>query len=251
MTSSQVVFLTGASRGLGRALALEFARSGHVLMLTARNEDQLREVCSLIHKNGGVAEFIVCDVGDPEAVERAVTTTLATFGRIDIAVLNAGMSGHVRFSDLDRKLFNSILETNLEGVVNCMASLIPVMKRQGHGTIAGISSLGDVRPIPGTSPYVASKAALTVILEAAAMELKPLGIDVLTVRPGFITTDMTAENTLPMPQLMSPERAAKTIVRRVLKKRRIISFPFPLSAASVLSRIIPAAIWRYAFRVGR
>jgi len=251
ISATKTVLVTGASRGLGKAIALEFGRRAYNVMLCARNASRLQEACEDIRREGGNASFMICDVENFADVQKAIEQTVATFGQIDIAMFNAGTSGSVRFSDFNRPLFDTILATNLTGMVNCLSAIIPVMKQQGFGTIAGISSLADCRPIPGNSPYVASKAALTVLLEAAAMELKPMGIDVVTVRPGFITTDMTASNTMPMPLVMSADRAAKIIVRGMLKKRANISFPLPAVVASALTRLIPAVIWRYVFRIRR
>jgi NAD(P)-dependent dehydrogenase (short-subunit alcohol dehydrogenase family) len=249
MPVTKTVLITGASRGLGKSLAIAFGGLNYNVMLCARNESLLQKICGDIIRDGGNASYLTCDVEKLEDVQKAIEHTVTTFGQIDIAIFNAGTSGSVRFSDFNRPLFDSILATNLTGTVNCLSAIIPTMQQQGFGTIVGISSLADSRPIPGNSPYVASKAALTILLEAAAMELKPLGIDVVTVRPGFISTDMTASNTMPMPLLMSADRAAMIIVKGILKKRANISFPFPAAIGSALLRFIPVFVWRYIFRI--
>jgi short-subunit dehydrogenase len=248
---AKTLWITGASRGIGEALAREFAQRGHAVMLSGRNIDRLHQIVSHIRNEGGQAECIRCDVTNMAEVRTAIEATIDRFGPIDIAILNAGTSGSVRFSNFDRGLYDTILSTNISGTVNGLEALIPVMKRQGYGTIVGISSLADQRPIPGTSPYIASKAAMSILLEGAALELKPLGINVIIVRPGFVATDMTAGNRMPMPFLMSANRAAKIITRRVLKGHTTISFPLLSAIGSSLSGLIPAFLWRSVFRVRR
>ena len=174
-------FNTGASRGLRKCLAVEYADNGFNVMLCARNTEQLRDVCRLINESGGNGEFVLCDVSVAEDMDRAIKYTFERFGRVNIAILNAGIGDRVSFSNFDRNAFERVMATNLVGAVAALISFTKMMKQQGSGTIVGISSLNDARPIPGNS----SKAALSILLEAAAIELKPLGINVITVRPGF------------------------------------------------------------------
>ena len=247
--SDKAVLITGASRGIGKQLAFECARRGFHIMLCARNAELLETNCAEINEHGGDARFIICDVTNDEEMNRAITFTLDTFGRIDIAILNAGVGGSNRFSNFDQDSFDKVLTTNVTSVIHGLSLLVPVMKRQGTGTIACIGSLADTRAIPGNGPYIASKAALHVLLEAAAIELNPLGIKVITVRPGFIATDLNSQNKAWLPMLMKSERAAKIIVNGILKGRLIISFPLPMAALSAISKMIPSFIWRYIFRV--
>ncbi len=245
----KVVLITGASRGIGKQLAFECARRGFRTLLCSRNAELLEANCAAINELGGNARFITCDVTNDEELNRAITFTLDTFGRIDIAILNAGIGGSNNFSDFDQGSFDKVFATNVTSVIHGLNLLIPVMKRQGSGTIACICSLADTRAIPGNGPYIASKSAIHILLEAATIELKPLGINVVTVRPGFIDTDLNSQNKTWMPMLMKSERAAKIIVNGILKNRPNISFPLPMAFVSAISRIIPPFIWRFIFRV--
>jgi NAD(P)-dependent dehydrogenase (short-subunit alcohol dehydrogenase family) len=217
------------------------------VLLCARDVNLLEVNTLQINQRHGNAQYVACDVTKPGDLENAVQLGVSSFGTIDFGILNAGIGKRVVFSDFDRNAYETVILTNLHGVVNGIVALTSVMKQQGFGTIVGISSLADVRPFPGNSAYIASKAALGVMLEAAAIDLKPFGIRVLTVRPGFIRTDMTAENKMRMPMLMDPERAAAIIVDGMLKNRSRLSFPWPVAILSALTRFIPSSLWRYKF----
>jgi len=202
----------------------------------------------LINTSGGHAKYIECDVTNIDSVRGAIKFCMFHFGRIDMAILNAGIGGSFDFGTFDHKVFSNVLNTNFLGVLNCMSEIVPIMKEQGSGTIAGISSLADTRSIPGNSAYIASKMALSNVLETASIELRKFGVNVVTVRPGFIKTNIIKGNTHPMPFLMSPEKAARIIVKGVVKGRSNISFPFPLAALSFIVKLIPTSVWKYIFR---
>jgi short-subunit dehydrogenase len=249
MSTRKTVLITGASRGIGKHVAFEFAKRGYNVVLCARNMDLLEQNVAEITASGGTATAIKCDTTSEAEMRELIRITLETYGAIDIAILNAAIGNSLRFSDHSETLFREIIETNLMSVVNAIAILTEVMKKQGHGTIAGVSSLADKRSIPGSAPYMASKAALTLLLEAAEIELRPLGIKVITVRPGFVATDMTSKNVFPMPFLMSPEKAAKIIVRGIERGKRHIAFPFMSAVGSALMHLVPRWLWRIVFRV--
>lgn len=245
----KTVLITGASRGLGKSLAFEFAQRNFNLVLCSRDTHLLKQHCDVINQAGGNANFCKCDVTDLREIETAIDFAMSKFGKIDIAIFNAGIGGGVSFADFDPAVFQNVINTNLIGVVNGIASVAKVMKQQRFGTIMGISSLADTRAIPGNSAYIASKAALTLMMEAAQIELKPLGINVVTVRPGFIKTDMTSQTMSYMPLLMGSDKAAKKIANGILRNRGDISFPFPMAILSFLTKIIPSFLWRYLMKI--
>ena len=246
---TRTVLITGASRGIGKEVALLFGKRGYNVALCARSQELLEQNVAEIEAHGGSAIAIRCDTTSEEDMREAVRITLERYGAIDIAVLNAAIGSSLRFSDHNDTLFREIIETNLMAVVRGIAIMTEVMKKQGHGTIVGVSSLADKRSIPGSAPYMASKAALTLLLEAAEIELRPLGIKVITVRPGFVATEMTSKNVFPMPFLMSPEKAAKIIVRGIERGKKHIGFPFLSVVGSALMHAVPRWIWRIVFRV--
>jgi NAD(P)-dependent dehydrogenase (short-subunit alcohol dehydrogenase family) len=244
----RTVLITGASKGLGKELAFEFARNNFTIVLCSRNSELLKINCDLIRANGGNATYIPCDVTNSDEVDTAIEHTIRSFGRIDIAVFNAGIGGSTTFDEFDASVFDNVMKTNFLGVAHGISLVANVMTKQHFGTIVGISSLNDSHPIPGGSSYVASKKALNVILEAASIELEPYGVHVITVRPGFIQTDMVSKNTLYMPLMMKPGKAARIIVRGILKGRSRISFPFPMVVLSAFGKIVPSLIWKFIFR---
>lgn len=244
----KTVLITGASRGLGKSIAFEFAHRNFNLVLCSRDTHLLQQHCDAINQAGGNAYFCKSDVTNLDEIEMAIDFAINKFGKIDIAILNAGIGGGVSFTDFNSRVFNDVITTNLIGVVNGIASVAKVMKQQRFGTIVGISSLADTRPIPDNSAYIASKAALTLMMEAAHIELKPLGINVITVRPGFIQTDMTSKNKMYMPFIMEPSKAAIIIVRGILKGRSRISFPYPMAFLSAFGKIVPSSIWKFIFK---
>jgi short-subunit dehydrogenase len=249
MSSRKTVLITGASRGIGKAMAFEFARRGYNVAMCARDLELLEQHVAQINGSGGSAIALQCDTTIDLEFRRAVKTTQDQFDRIDIGVLNAAIGSSMRFNELDMRAFREVIDTNVNAVVQGIVILTEIMKEQGHGIIAGVSSLADKRSIPGSAPYMASKAALTILLEAAAIELRPLNIDVITIRPGFVATDMTAKNVTPMPFLMSAEKAAKIIVNGIEDGKKHIAFPFLSTVGSALMHIVPRWMWRQVFRI--
>ena len=240
--------ITGASRGLGKSMAFELARRGYNLVLCARSGDLLRQHCDAITAAGGHAVFLPCDVRDYEQMRAVIALAMERFGRIDVAILNAGIGLGVGFADATIDKINAVFDVNVRGVCNGLELIVPIMKQQGGGNIAGISSLADGPPLPGSGVYVASKAAATSILDAAHIDMHAFNIRVSTVRPGYVHTDMTAGNTAPMPFVMSADRAARIIVSGILRNRARISFPWPMALGAALIKVFPARVWALMWR---
>jgi NAD(P)-dependent dehydrogenase (short-subunit alcohol dehydrogenase family) len=244
------VFITGASRGIGQALAKEYASLGARMVLAARNVEQLRELCEEINKKPclpggqtlrapGKASYIQCDVTKRDEVSKAAEFAAEMMGTIDIAILNSGTSHKNWASNFDSELFKETIETNLFGVAYGLEFFVPLMLRQGYGKIVGVSSLAGERGFPGSGAYSSSKAAVTRLLESARVDLKKYGIKVITVKPGFIRTDMTAKNEFGMPFLMQPEKAAKIIRRGIEKNKSVIQFPLGTVILTKITRMLP------------
>jgi len=162
---------------------------------------------------------------------------------IDIAILNAGISGRNWLDRLNIDEFKKIIEVNLLSIAYGFEFLVPVMKQQGYGTIAGVSSLADARGYPGSSAYTASKAAATRLLESARVELKKHNINIITIKPGFVRTDMTAKNEFMMPFMIEPEKAAGIIRRGIERNKKIISFPLGRVVLTKISAHLPNFIY--------
>ncbi len=166
-------------------------------------------------------------------------------GSIDLAILNAGMGITSKFAELDTEIYRKAFDVNFFGVLNAMEYIIPIMRAQGYGKIAAVSSLADARGIPFSSSYSTSKAALTKVLEAARIELKPLNIDVVTIRPGFVESEMTQKNNYKMPLLMPVERAVKIIARGLAKRKVYIDFPYRAYLVSIIVGMIPNRLYEW------
>jgi len=183
---SKVWFITGSSRGLGRALARTVLAAGHRLVATARNPEELRDLVATAPDR---SRAVALDVTDPAAARRAIDTAVTAFGRIDVLVNNAGYANVASIEDLPEDDFRAQVETNFFGVVNVTRAALPVLRAQKDGHIIQISSIGGRSGSPGLSAYQASKWAVGGFSEVLAIEVRPLGIRVTIVEPGGIRTD--------------------------------------------------------------
>jgi short-subunit dehydrogenase len=235
---NKVILITGASSGIGCELARQFAEYDCKLALLARREILLNEIeKELIHINKNVIS-IKCDVSSSHNVNAAVKTVVGAFGKIDIAVLDAGINIKTKTLEFDSFAAEEIFDVNVVSMAYFFEELIPIFKNNG-GMFVGISSLADGRGFPLSGLYCASKAAVTLFLESQRIELKPLNIKVITVKPGFVKTPMTDSNRFKMPFLMDVKKAAKIIVKGIEKEKRVIQFPWQTVFGAKLLRILP------------
>ncbi|MGA2296212.1 MAG: SDR family NAD(P)-dependent oxidoreductase [FCB group bacterium] len=237
------ILITGASKGIGKALSLEYAKRSCEILLLARSVDEIEKISAQINNSGASAYFKECDVTKHEEVKAAVDFAVEKMGGVDIAILNAGVS---RRQNPDSSFLNDyrfIFETNVFGILNGLNCLLPLMKEQGQGIIAGVSSLSDFRGLNGYGAYNSSKIAVSTILESLRLEHKNSGIRIITIRPGFVRTPMTANNKFYMPFLMDAEVAAKIIINGIERGKKRISFPLTLTFASYLAKTLPGAIY--------
>ncbi len=251
MAVDRNVVIFGCSRGIGRALAEEYSRKGARLVLLSRDVEAIRDLQREIKEGGGEAWYRRCDVTSRDDVTDAVAYARKCSGGIDVAVVNAGVGGPEWMQDFHAAEYRRIMEANAFGIANALEVLIPVFRKQGGGVFAGVTSIADVRGFPGSAAYCSSKAAASILLEAARVELRELGIRVLTVRPGFVRTAMTAENEFHMPFLMSSERAARIIRKGIARRRRIIQFPWPTVMYARIVRLLPNVLYDIAARRAR
>ena len=245
------VLITGASRGIGRALALEYSSKGASVVLLARNVDALRELTHEIKARGGTAYYQRCDVADIEQMRAAVAYAKKCLGRVDLAILNAGAGAPEWMDEFSTATLRGVYDANLFGLAHGLEFLIPLMRKQGGGVIAGVSSLADARGYPGSAAYCSSKAAASTLLESARIELHPFGIRVVNVRPGFVRTDMTAKNEFYMPFLLETERAARIIRRRIAMGCSVVQFPLPVALATRFIRLLPNWLFDRMIRSSR
>ena len=218
---SERCLLTGASSGIGAALARKLAARGVEVWLAARRLEALDAEVAEIRKTGGIAHSVV----------------------LDLCIANAGIGGRAKpvaeqtFADARR-----ILETNLMGTLATILPLVPRMVKRGSGHLVGVSSLAAEIPLPAAADYGTSKAALSFFLESAAADLIPRGVDVTIVHPGFVRTPLTDKNQFKMPFLVELDEAIDIIDRGIQKKSRFIRFPIGLTAAISSSKLLPRAL---------
>lgn len=244
MNAFQNAFITGASSGIGRAIAEALAARGVRVIAAARRESELADLCGRIRDRGGRADPYVLDVTDLDRVRETVLRWDRVTGGLDLVLANAGVGRSVPVARLGWPEAENTVRVNLLGALATLSAAIPPMLARRRGTLAAVSSLAGVRGLPTSAVYSASKAGISAYLEALGTELRPHGIAVVDIRPGFVDTPMSRRNRLWMPFLMDAQAAAARAVRGLERGQAVVAFPFALAAAMSLARFIPAALWR-------
>ncbi len=237
--AGQCVYITGASSGIGRDLALQFAAAGARLGLFARRNERLDELVREIKAEGGAAFSFVVDVSDRAALLAQMRAAAVEVGPCDLLISNAGVSFPLKVGEFDAGKAASLFSVNYFGALNAMEAVLPSMIARKCGHIVGISSLAGFHAFPFSHVYCASKAALNAQLQGMRVELRPLGINVTTICPGFIRTELTAKLTHKMPMLMNSDVAAAKIFRAIKRRRKVYAFPWPMYLAARLARFLP------------
>ncbi|MFZ5862194.1 MAG: SDR family oxidoreductase [Nitrospirota bacterium] len=236
------IFITGASSGIGEALAVRFASPGRTLGLTARRASELERVALRCRERGATVSTFPLDVRDAEAVLRAGWAFLAEAGRVDAVIANAGVSRRDNDDRTDSARSREIIETNLLGVIHTFEPFIADMERAGAGSLVAVSSVAGFRGLPNAGAYSASKAAVNTWMESLRVRLRGR-VHVMTVCPGFVDTPMTASNRFPMPWLLTADDAAARIERGITRRTRVLVFPAPMRWLMGCIRLIPSALY--------
>lgn len=244
---ADLAWVTGAGKGIGRAVALELAGRGWIVAATARTGADLEALAG--EARPGLIIPFPGDVTEAAQMESMVGRIEAAHGPISLALLNAG--SYVRFGVEDFSVagFEAQIALNLMGTVHCLAPLIRQMTGRRCGRIGVVSSLTAYRGLPLASAYGASKAALTNMCEALRPELRRHGVTLSVIHPGFVRTPLTDQNTFPMPFLVDADRAARRIVDGLEGNRFEIAFPWPMTVLLKLARILPYRLY-FAFTRG-
>jgi len=235
------ILVTGASSGIGAALAELYAAPGCALLLGGRNGARLEAVAANCRARGAAVETALIDVTDRAATEAWIETADRA-APLDLVIANAGISAGTGGGGEAAAQARAIFATNLDGLLNTVLPALAVMLRRGHGQIALMSSLAAFRGFPGAPAYCASKAAARIWGEALRGEVATAGVRVSVICPGFVESPMTAVNDFPMPFLMSAERAARIIRRGLRRNRARIAFPWPTYAAAWLVGLLPPVL---------
>lgn len=244
------IFITGASGGLGAALARAGSAPGRAVGLFARRTEVLQ---SLAAQLPGQCACYAGDVRDSDSLRRAAADFIARHGAPDLVIANAGVSiGTLTEAAEDEQSFRDVFDINVVGMMNTFQPFIAAMRDTGGGTLAGIASVAGYRGLPGSGAYSASKAAAIRYLESLRVELRGDGIRVATLCPGYIATEMTAKNPYRMPFIMSADQAASKILRLLSSGSAYAVIPWPMAVVARLMHVLPR--WAYdplAARAGR
>lgn len=267
---NKTVFLTGASSGIGEALAVAMVDKGATLGLVARRKNLLNELKAKCDAAGGVARVFACDVTDAAALQKAADEFWEEFGRIDIMIANAGVSGYQRNADtpvrdqaerprssaasgvadksvrvpwLEPEAVRQVIEVNLLGAVNAVHAVMPQMIERKSGHLVAISSLAGIRGLRKSAAYCASKAGMTAFFESVRLDVAEHNIDVTIIQPGFILTPLTEGRRHKMPYLMQLADAIPLFIHAIERKKKFAAFPWQLAAIVRGGKIMPASLY--------
>lgn len=235
-----IVWVTGASEGIGRALALQLGALGYRVALTARRREALDDLAARIPDR-----FFAFpgDVTNREAMARIVMAIEAAHGPIALAILNAGIYDQRERRGFDAAVAWATVETNLGGVIFCAAPVIAAMRSRGRGQVAMVASLAGYRGIPGSLAYGASKSAVIHLAEGLKLTYEPEGLTIQVITPGFVRTAMTAGNNYGMPFMVDADVAARIILRGLAKGGFEITFPKRLAYVLKAASLLPDALF--------
>lgn len=241
MRDPRAILITGASSGIGEALARIYAKPGVALALSGRDRGRLEAAAATCRAQGAAVLAEAVDATDRAAMERFVAAAEA-LAPLELVIANAGISAGTGFAGESVEQVRRIFAANVEGVFNTVLPALPLLRGRRRGQIALMSSLASFRGFPGAPAYCGSKAAVRVWGEGLRPALAAEGIAVSVICPGFVTTRMTEGNRYPMPLLMDAERAARIIVEGLAANRARIAFPWPMRLATWLLAALPVAL---------
>lgn len=245
MKNYKSILITGASSGLGKSLAIEYANKEVYLFLTARNREKLEETANLCKNLGAIVFFETNDIKNREDIKDFVLRS-NNIKKLDLIIANAGISIETcdNFCENSDRLYD-VLNTNIFGVINTVEPIIPEMIKNKSGQIAIISSMSSFVGLPSCIAYSSSKACISAYGEALRGSLKQYNIGVSTISPGFIKTPLTDKNKFQMPLMISSEKAAKIIKTKLSKNKGLITFPIIIYFLMKFLRFLPYSFTNY------
>ncbi|MDQ3474620.1 MAG: SDR family NAD(P)-dependent oxidoreductase [Acidobacteriota bacterium] len=244
----KTVMITGASSGIGRGLAVELARRGAKVGLLARRADALAELVREIKNANGKAIALPADVMDAASLSAAAMQLRGALGPIDVLIANAGVGATVDGAELKGSTVAEVINVNVLGAANSVEAVVPEMVKRGTGHLVVISSLAAYRGLPKSAAYCASKAAVSAFFESLRLDLKPRGIDVTIIHPGFIKTPLTAGRHAQMPFLMELDDAVVKIISAIEKRKKSYAFPWQLASIVRAGMIMPNFMYDWISR---
>ena len=239
-----LVFITGASSGIGQALALRFYQAGYRLALAARRTEEVKSWAGAMNIGADSYEIYSADVSDTASIVAAGQACLARQGAPDVVIANAGISiGMDSAIRADLDVMTRTFATNNIGLAATFHPFIPAMVQRGSGALVGIGSVAGIRGLPGHGAYCASKAAVIAYCESLRGELKPAGVKVVTICPGYIDTPLTQKNSYAMPFLMQPEVFADQAFAAIEAGASYRVIPWQMGVVAKLLRLLPNALF--------
>ncbi|MDE5622109.1 MAG: SDR family oxidoreductase [Alistipes sp.] len=255
----KVIVITGASSGIGEAMALEYAAQGACVVLGARSIPKLQLLAGDIRSRGGRAAWCGVDVTDPKQCFELINTAVREFGGIDVLICNAGISMRAIFDDVDLDVLHRLMDVNFWGTVNCCKYALPYLQAS-KGSIVGISSVAGLHGLPGRTGYSASKYAMTGFLETLRIENLKKGLHVMIACPGFtasnvrfsaLTADGSQQGETPRDEakMMTAEQVARIVARGILRRKRLCLMEAEGRATHFVKKFAPAFLDRMFYLV--
>ena len=250
--NGKTVIITGASSGIGEAMACEYAKMGANVVLGARQADKLEALAKKICANGGKVAWKATDVTKMEDCERLIQTAVENFGGIDVMICNAGISMRALFDDLDISVMHRLMDVNFWGTVYCTKYALPYLQKS-KGSLVGISSVAGIHGLPGRTGYSASKFAMTGFLETIRIENLKKGVHVMVACPGFtasnvrfaaLTADGSPQGTTPRQEgkMMTPIEVAHIVARAIARRKRLCLMEAEGRATHFIKKFAPALV---------
>lgn len=258
----KVVIVTGASSGIGEAIAREFASKGSKVVLAARSADKLSEIVNELIALKFEATFVRTDVSKEDECRRLVEKTVEKYGTVDILINNAGVSMRALFLDTELKVLHQLMNVNFWGTVYCTKFSLPYLIEQ-KGSLVGVSSVAGFHGLPGRTGYSASKFAMHGFLETVRIENLKKGLHVMIIAPGFTSTEIRkralladgseqGESPRDEHKLMTPEYVAKWVLKGIRKKKRNILLTWDGRLTALFQRIVPDLVdWLYYYEMSK
>jgi len=245
---SEKVYITGASSGIGAALAIEYAKRGATLGISARRSEKLQDIAQQCKVSGAADVFTyILDVTDQNNSAGTAKEFIAAANGIDIVIANAGVANSDKISSGEATQINQVFSTNILGVTNSIIPFVPTMKENSSGKIVIISSIASFRPIAFHGGYSASKSAVRMLADSWRMALKKYKIQLTAICPGFIVSEMTDENKFPMPFLLETEDAARKMVKAIDNGKKTYILPWQMKMILYATRWLPTSLYYKIF----
>ena len=245
---NEKVFITGASSGIGAALAIEYAKRGATLGISARRSEKLKGIAQQCKESGAANVFsYTLDVTNQDNSANTAKEFINNANGIDIVIANAGVAHSDKISSGEATQINQVFSTNILGVTNSIIPFVPIMKEKSSGKIVIISSIASFRPIAFHGGYSASKSAVRMLADSWRMALRKYKIQITAICPGFIVSEMTEENKFPMPFLLETEDAAGKMVKAIDNGKQTFILPWQIKMILYATRWLPTSLYYKIF----